>query len=47
MLLEAEPAKVRPGRGDRTEARRAEALDLAGLHVGPHRIGGESFDDAV
>ena len=47
MLLEAEPAKVRPGGGDRTEARRREALDLAGLHVGSLRIGGESFDDAV
>ena len=47
MLLEAEPAKVRPGRRDRTEARRREALDLAGLDVGPLRIGGESLDDAV
>lgn len=47
MLLEAEPAKVRPSRRYRTEARRREALDLTGLDVGPLRIGGESLDDAV
>jgi len=47
VLLEAEPAKVRPGRRYRTEARRAEALDLVGLYVGPLRVGGKSFDDAV
>jgi hypothetical protein len=34
-------------RRQRTKARRVEALDLAGLDVGPLRVGGESFDDAV
>ena len=34
-------------RRQRTKAWRVEALDLAGLYVGPLRIGGKSFDDVV
>ena len=47
MLLEPEAAKVRPDGRHRTKARRAETFELAGLELGPLRVGSESLDDAV
>ena len=47
MLLEAEPAKVRPSRRYRTKARRAEALELTCLEISALGVSGQGPDDAV